>query len=179
MIPLYVLGLLLRFGPQHGYNIKKLIGEQLADFTQINLPTIYYHLERMANAGLISASVMKPGARPEKTVYEITEQGRREFISLLKGTLIFEYRPTFFSDATFYFYDHLERYEIAENLQTHIGKMENTILRLEEHKRQTLQYLPEEYCNMASIIFDHHLLHFEAELKWAKQSLRNFNQEDF
>ena len=25
MIPLYILGLLLRFGPQHGYQIKKLL----------------------------------------------------------------------------------------------------------------------------------------------------------
>ena len=35
MIPLYILGLLLRFGPQHGYQIKKLLEEQLEDFTQI------------------------------------------------------------------------------------------------------------------------------------------------
>ena len=45
MIPLYILGLLLRFGPQHGYQIKKLLEEQLEDFTQIKLPTVYYHLE--------------------------------------------------------------------------------------------------------------------------------------
>ena len=55
MIPLYILGLLLRFGPQHGYQIKKLLEEQLEDFTQIKLPTVYYHLEKMEAAGLIEA----------------------------------------------------------------------------------------------------------------------------
>ena len=38
MIPLYILGFLLRYGPQHGYQIKKLISEQMADFTSIKLP---------------------------------------------------------------------------------------------------------------------------------------------
>jgi len=170
MIPLYVLGLLLRFGPQHGYNIKKLISEQLADFTLIKLPTIYYHLERMEKAGFISASKMKPDARPEKTVYEITEKGKDEFGSLLTETLQFEYRPTFISDAAFFFSDHLEKGTIAESLGAHMSKMENTLCYLEEHKKQTLQYLPEEYHKMVNIIFDHHILHFNAELRWAKQS---------
>ena len=55
MIPLYILGMLLRYGPQHGYQIKKLLAEQLADFTDIKLPTIYYHLEKMEASGLITA----------------------------------------------------------------------------------------------------------------------------
>jgi len=52
-----ILGLLQRFGPQHGYYIKKLISEELADFTQIKLPTIYYHLEKMNADGLLFATV--------------------------------------------------------------------------------------------------------------------------
>ena len=53
MIPLYILGLLLRFGPQHGYQIKKLLEDQLGDFTQIKLPTVNYHLEKMEAADII------------------------------------------------------------------------------------------------------------------------------
>uniref|UniRef100_UPI000AEE63EC PadR family transcriptional regulator n=1 Tax=Clostridium sp. NkU-1 TaxID=1095009 RepID=UPI000AEE63EC len=66
MIPLYILGLLQRYGPQHGYQIKKIIAEQLSDFTQIKLPTIYYHLEKMETDGLLSANREKSGSRPEK-----------------------------------------------------------------------------------------------------------------
>lgn len=75
MIPLYILGLLLRFGPQHGYQIKKLLEEQLEDFTQIKLPTVYYHLEKMEAAGLIEAHRYRQGARPEKTVYRVSDAG--------------------------------------------------------------------------------------------------------
>jgi len=178
MIPLYVLGLLLRFGPQHGYNIKKLISEQLADFTLIKLPTIYYHLERMEKVGFISAIKMKPDARPEKTVYEVTEKGKNEFGSLLTETLQFEYRPTFPSDAAFFFSDYLEKDAIAGSLQAHILKMESTLYHLEEHKNQTLENLPKEYHKMTTIIFDHHILHFDAELRWAKQAYETYCGED-
>ena len=66
MIPLYILGLLLRFGPQHGYQIKKLLEEQLEDFTQIKLPTVYYHLEKMEAAGLIEAHRDRQEPDPKK-----------------------------------------------------------------------------------------------------------------
>ena len=69
MILIYILGLLIRFGPQHGYQLKKTIAGQLADFTQIKLPNIYYHLEKMQMEGLVSASTEKDTGRPEKTVY--------------------------------------------------------------------------------------------------------------
>ena len=61
MIPLYVLGLLQRYGPQHGYQLKKTISEELEDFTQIKLPTIYYHLEKMESQGLFTCSTEKAG----------------------------------------------------------------------------------------------------------------------
>ncbi|WP_320129842.1 PadR family transcriptional regulator [uncultured Sphaerochaeta sp.] len=67
MVPLYILGVLQRMGPMHGYRIKKLISEQLSDFTQIKLPTIYYHLEKMTQSGLISVDVIdSTSSRPEK-----------------------------------------------------------------------------------------------------------------
>ena len=80
MIPLYILGMLLRYGPQHGYQIKKMLMEQMADFTDIKLPTIYYHLDKMEAAGLITARNVKEGVRPEKRVYHVSDQGNRHFL---------------------------------------------------------------------------------------------------
>ncbi|HWQ73066.1 MAG TPA: PadR family transcriptional regulator [Desulfitobacteriaceae bacterium] len=80
-------GLLLRFGSQHGYQIKKLIEEQLEDFTQIKLPTVYYHLEKMEAAGLVTAHRDKQGTRPEKTVYQVSSAGTDKFRELLLQTL--------------------------------------------------------------------------------------------
>ena len=177
MIPLYILGLLQRFGPQHGYQIKKTIAEQLSDFTQIKLPTIYYHLEKMEADGLLSASSEKPGSRPEKTIYTITNKGRASFQNMLAGLLTFEYRPTFPSDGVFYFSDSLDNTEIAEHLKNYIERLQGIIDSIQKHKKETLQFVPEGTKTMVQIIFSHHEHHYRAELDWAEESLRNIRGE--
>jgi DNA-binding PadR family transcriptional regulator len=171
MIPLYILGLLQRFGPQHGYHIRKLIAEQLSDFTQIKLPTIYYHLGRMEQDGLLSSSSEKPGSRPEKTIYSITSKGRESFQDMLADLLQFEYRPTFPSDGVFYFSDYLDVRDIAEHLERYAQKLRETIASIEHHKNETVQYIPDGMQAMVHVIFNHHLHHYRAELSWAEESL--------
>lgn len=178
MIPLYILGLLLRFGPQHGYQIKKLLEEQLEDFTQIKLPTVYYHLEKMEAAGLITAHRDKQGARPEKTVYQVSNTGADKFRELLLQTLRIEYRPTFDIDGTFYFSDSLESGALVGSLGRHIANLKRIIGGLEIHQRETLAHIPEQYKTSADIIFEHHILHYRAELVWAEQSLNHLKEAE-
>lgn len=173
MIPLYILGLLQRFGPQHGYHIKKIIAEQLADFTQIKLPTIYYHLEKMEADGLLIASREKPGSRPEKTIYSITDQGIMAFKNILAGLLEFEYRPTFPSDAVFYFSDHIETADIISHLAAYIDQLNEAISNIKKHKQETMAFVPVEYRTMVGIIFSHHERHYQAELEWAEETLNS------
>lgn len=176
MIPLYILGLLLRFGPQHGYQIKKLLEEQLADFTQIKLPTVYYHLEKMEAAGLIAAHRDRQGARPEKTVYQVDVTGEARFRELLLKTLDFSYRPAFEADAAFYFSDCLQGGELSESLSRHIDSMKKTLAIIERHRSETIKYIPKPFQSSADIIFEHHLLHYRAELSWAEQSLNKIEE---
>ncbi len=173
MIPLYILGLLQRFGPQHGYQLKKIIAEQLSDFTQIKLPTIYYHLEKMKADGLLSANSEKPGARPEKTIYDITDKGKEAYKAMLSGLLEFEYRPVFSSDGVFYFSDQYEFEEIIEKLNIYIKKLKEKLAVLEKHRAQALAHVPEEAETMVKIIFSHHKHHYHAELDWAEETLNN------
>lgn len=175
IIPLYILGLLQRFGPQHGYQIKKTIAEQLSDFTQIKLPTIYYHLEKMETDGLLLANSEKPGSRPEKTVYSITDTGIKTFSDLLNGLLDFDYRPAFSSDGVFYFSDYLEPSEITEHLTAYIEKLKKIITAIQNHKNETIQFVPDEMKIMVNIIFRHHECHYQAELEWAIETLNNLN----
>lgn len=177
MIPLYILGLLQRFGPQHGYQIKKTIAARLSDFTQIKLPTIYYHLEKMEADGLLSASREKPGSRPEKTVYAITDQGIEAFKSMLAELLEFEYKPAFPFDGVFYFADYLNNAEIVEHLKSYIGKLQRKIESIQKHKKETLQYVPDEMKTMVNIIFGHHQQHYQAEIDWATESLTSLKGE--
>ena len=176
MIPLYILGLLQRYGPQHGYNIKKIIGEQLSDFTQIKLPTIYYHLEKMAADGTLSSSNDKEGSRPEKTIYSITEKGKNTFQVMLNDLLVFDYRPSFSSDGVFYFSEHLEVSDITMHLNTYIKKLTKILAQIEKHKKESLLYVPDEMKTMVNLIFSHHEHHYQAELDWASEALINLNK---
>lgn len=171
MIPLYILGLLLRFGPQHGYQIKKLMEDQLEDFTQIKLPTVYYHLEKMESAGLITAHRDKQGTRPEKTVYQVSDAGTDKFRELLLQALQIEYRPSFDIDGVLYFSDALDNGALADSLSHHIANMKKVLAALEIHHEETIAHIPEIYRTSADIIFEHHITHYKAELAWAEQSL--------
>jgi DNA-binding PadR family transcriptional regulator len=149
-----------------------LILDQLSDFTQIKLPTIYYHLERMEADGYLMASREKPGSRPEKTVYTLTEKGVQEFKNLLDQLLEFEYRPLFASDGAFFFSDHLDIKKLATSLRSYEARLNQSKETIHQHKLETLQFLPEEMKTSAMIIFSHHQLHYDAELQWVKETLR-------
>lgn len=178
MVPLYILGLLQRFGSQHGYQIKKIISEQLADFTQIKLPTIYYHLEKMQKDGLLLANSEKSDMRPEKVVYSITDKGIAEFKAMLNKQLAFDYRPTFELDSVFYFSSYIDPTDIAVNLKKYIEKLTNIISLLATHKKETLEYVPDDMKSMVYIIFSHHERHYKAELEWAEETFDNITGDD-
>lgn len=171
MIPLYILGMLLRYGPQHGYQIKKMLMEQMADFTDIKLPTIYYHLDKMEAAGLITARNVKEGVRPEKRVYHVSDQGNRHFLQLLQQTLELNYRPTFEVDGALFFSDHIDRKDFLSALECHAANMTESLDRIQRHRAQVLESVPDEMKSSAQLIFSHHELHYQAEREWAEQAI--------
>lgn len=178
MIPLYILGFLLRYGPRHGYQLKKLLEEQASDFTHIKLPTIYYHLEKMEAAGLISAVEDREGARPEKRVYSILPDGEARFRELLSETLELEYRPEFAVDGAIYFSDSLEAGELPAALRCHAANMREALERIRKHREQVLPGVPEFMRPSARLIFSHHELHYQAELDWAENAIIELERGD-
>lgn len=178
MVALYILGILQRHGPQHGYSIKRIIAEQCSDFTQIKLPTIYYHLEKLRADGLLSAHSDQQGNRPEKTVYAITGEGERAFRERLNGLLAFEYRPLFPSDGAFFFSDSLDMPNMAQSLQTYRKTLEHIIVHIQGHQEQSLRHVPREARASTEIIFRHHLAHYRAELGWVDDALKLLRQEE-
>lgn len=172
MTPLYILGLILREGPQHGYQIRKAIAEQLADFAEIKLPTIYYHLARMEAAGLLTAGREKPDARPEKTVYALTAAGERAFRGMLEEALALDYRPRFAADAVLFFSDQLEPGALAARLAAHAAAMEERLGFVEAHRAEALEGIPPAHRAAAGALFDHHIRHYRAEMEWAEGARR-------
>ena len=78
---LLLLGLLLR-RPLHGYELHRIVrahGELYADLKKGNL---YYLLDRLAAEGYlkVQAEPGTRGARGERVIYELTDQGRARFV---------------------------------------------------------------------------------------------------
>jgi DNA-binding PadR family transcriptional regulator len=172
-IPLYILGLIRRFGPQHGYQIKKAISEEIADFAKIKLPTIYYHLQRMEADGLLTAEDEKDASRPERRVYRITSAGEAVFAEGIAGLLSIEYDPAFDGDALFYFADAVEVSDIMDSLEAHARAMKAAGRAIESHEAASLAAMSAEEGAWASIIFSRHRRHYGAEASWAHEALES------
>lgn len=171
MVPIYILGMLLRFGPQHGYQIKKLISDNLSDFTQIKLSLIYYHLDKMQKDGLLQIMQNEENNRLEKTVYNVTDLGREKFSQGLKSLLQMEYRPVFAADTLFYFSDSMNKEDIVEHLNQYAEQLKMRISIISRHKEESLRFIPDAMKHSAEAIFLHHELHYNTELTWAEQAI--------
>jgi len=108
-IPFYLLGLLIRFGPQHGYRMQQMVEDGIADFAKIKMPTLYYHLNKLSSQGYVRSEQDRDGNRPEKNVYHITDKGRAYFNELSTQIMKMQYQAEFNHDGLFYFYDLMDR----------------------------------------------------------------------
>ena len=91
-----VLGLLARHGPQHGYQLRKLIEAQNIDhFSNVQLGSIYATLKRAAADGLVEVKGNEPapGRGPARTVFAITKRGRDELFELIARSMVAVEQP--------------------------------------------------------------------------------------
>lgn len=87
-LALGVLGCLTE-RPMHPYLITTTLRERRADHSlRLNLGSLYSVMKSLEKSGLIRAArAERDGARPERTVYEITEAGRRAMVERLQSML--------------------------------------------------------------------------------------------
>jgi len=71
-----MLGLLSE-GPLHGYELKAAC-EELVPASPLNFGQVYTTLERLQRDGLVAHEVVCQSERPDKKVFELTADGRRQ-----------------------------------------------------------------------------------------------------
>jgi DNA-binding PadR family transcriptional regulator len=78
-IRLFILGTLASSGPLHGHQIRQQAqSDRTETWTDVQVGSVYGALKRLANEDLVrEVRTEKIGNRPERTVYEITPEGRR------------------------------------------------------------------------------------------------------
>ena len=163
---LVILGL-LKEKPLHGYEIKRIIQERMGDWTNIAFGSIYFALAKLAEQGFIfKAATEQEGNRPSRSVYEITEAGRSEFLRLLREVWSLEERIHFALDLGIFFMDSLPREEVREHLAGRIRTLDQVIRYLEGHADRTME--EPQVPSQARSIFDHTLIHLRAEREWLR-----------
>ncbi len=73
-----MLGLLIN-GPRSGYDLDRVFKDSLAFFWPAKTSQIYRELDAMERKGWLTSERVIQSEKPNKRVYSITEEGRREF----------------------------------------------------------------------------------------------------
>lgn len=171
---LVILGL-LRERPLYGYELKHIIEEHMGDWTNIAFGSIYYALGKLSKEGFVEqVGVEQVGARPSRTVYEITEIGREEFLRLLREVWVTSERQYFSIDVGLAFMSALPVEEIAGYLTQRVALLEGTLQHIREHQQE--QLASADVPAQARAVFEHSRLHLEAELAWTRDVLQQVQQ---
>lgn len=151
---------LLKDGPKHGYEIKRLIEEDLSRFVGLKIKSIYYPLRKMEKLGLIKKDTDREGNWPEKFVYSLTKKGENIFEHMINESFLSIERPYFDIDLSLYFLQYVDK-KIAKR------QLRGRILFLRRIKRDlhNIKKTTEPDKKHLGIILDHDLDLVEAEIK--------------
>ncbi len=72
-----ILGLLAD-GPRHGYELRTLYERELVPSSKLNFGQVYPTLERLQRDGWLEHDVVSQQERPDKKVYALTAEGRKQ-----------------------------------------------------------------------------------------------------
>lgn len=166
---LVILGM-LREKPLYGYEIKHIIEEHMGDWTSIAFGSIYFALDKLAQEGMIDkVATEREGRRPSRSIYQITSQGRDEFLRLLRQVWQNIQHLYFDVDIALFFLNALPPDEIKGYLHKKVMHYEKALEYLEQHEKEQMQY---EYVpQVAHDIFRHSKVHMAAELEWTRNLL--------
>jgi DNA-binding PadR family transcriptional regulator len=171
---LVILGL-LRDQSLHGYEIKQIIEEHMGDWTSIAFGSIYFALGKLSKEGLIEmVATEKEGNRRSRSIYQITEAGRTEFLRLLREVWKVPKRQYFAIDVGLAFMNALPAQEIREYLQGRVAQLEGTLDFLDSHQQEKMGQ-PNVPASAVAIIA-HSRAHYAAELAWTKELLEKMEQ---
>lgn len=158
---------LLKDGPKHGYEIKRLIEEELFPFVGLKIKSIYYPLKKMEKLDLIKKDVGREGRWPEKYVYSLTPKGEKIFDHLITESFLTIERPYFNIDLSLYFLPYVEKKIAKRQLRGRIiflRRIRRDLQGLQRTMKTSSQREPNGQKHV-TVILDHDLDLVEAEIR--------------
>ena len=166
---LLLLGL-LKEGPKHGYQIKKRIREILSLFAGLEVKSIYYPLRVLEKRGLVAKIVTKQLHRPNRLVYNLTEQGEVRFNNLLLKSFLDFTRPRFSLDLSLYFLRYVKPRVLRRRVQARIRLLER-ISRGIDSMVESLRH--KKSSSFLYLILEHNLEMLNTEVLFLKRLLKH------
>jgi DNA-binding PadR family transcriptional regulator len=165
---LYILGVLHR-GDFHPYEIKRRLTQAMIEcFTDVDVGTLYYAVDQLAESGLLSAVAQERVARGGmRTVYHLTPRGRHRFQELLHAQFAAEgdIRATLYGPMLFLHLADLNL--VAEALRKQIDRQNARVAELSLLRRQWKLKLP----TGSRHLIQHMIEQCRLDLRWLRAVL--------
>ncbi|RBQ20675.1 PadR family transcriptional regulator [Spongiactinospora rosea] len=163
---LFVLSILARRGPMHGYQIRqeaKLDRTEL--WTDIKPGSLYNVLHRMEQVNFVEVVRTERGGggnSPERTVYAITDEGRAELLIQRDAALRdVRVRPDPVDLALQYVPD-LSEQELRDAIDARRQALLANLAMMQQEHRTARPYLT----GLEPMLFEHNLARLRAEIAW-------------
>ena len=162
---------LLNERPMHPYELAATMRARHHDeFIRLNFGSLYHTVEVLERNGwVVSAEREKEGRRPERTVYRLTEAGRRVLLQVV-GEIVSQPRREYLHfSAGLMFMHHLERKAAVQRLEQRSQALRDTITKL---SRILSELLDNGHTRLTLIELEHKIALLEAERAWVEKIAR-------
>jgi DNA-binding PadR family transcriptional regulator len=168
-----ILGLLAE-GPLHGYELKAAYEEDLVPASPLNYGQVYTTLERLGRDGLVAHEVVSQSERPDKKVYALTDEGRKELHEWLEtpSRLDLDLR-----NETFLKLILAQRLSDSDPLKVLAVERSSCLARLHEITQTRACAKWEGASGQTILLLDLALLRLEAFMKWLERCEQVLKQE--
>ena len=164
-----VLLSLLAEQPRHGYDLDRVIEQRgYRQWTSLAFSSVYYLLKRLSERGLLEPD---EGSQGRRTVFRVTEAGRRELRQAAGERLLTPAPPSAGVLPALNAYSRLDDPALAALLAR---RAEALLGRLDELRALRAQ-VDEEH---ALAIFDYEILRQEADLAWTRSLLKKADSDE-
>ena len=160
---------LLAEQPRHGYDLDRVIEQRgYRQWTSLAFSSVYYLLKRLSERGLLEPD---EGSQGRRTVFRVTEAGRRELRQAAGERLLTPAPPSAGVLPALNAYSRLDDPALAALLAR---RAEALLGRLDELRALRAQ-VDEEH---ALAIFDYEILRQEADLAWTRSLLKKAGSDE-
>lgn len=177
-----ILGL-LSYRSMTGYDLKKMFDESINNFWAASLSQIYRELGVLESKGYLTSEIEKQNDRPDKRIYDITEEGKtafREWITKFPEKLSKEKRDEF--TLRLFFGSNLSKQELIIQLRRFLDEKQRQMKEIEYLRNMSDQYVrdmklfngEEVYWKL---ILRRAFLNLEASIKWAGECIDELMKE--